>query len=132
MTISAAQADAMATRHASTKRQDTSSPLLINTKDGRLMPNVPNIRLLQEYRPYHGDPKADITTRMAYLRSGGHGRTVTAASVDDHPFDVSKATKDELVAFAMNEFGAALDPTADIRSLRKRVAELADAAGSLA
>ena len=40
--------------------------------------------------------------------------------------------QDELVAFAMNEYGAALDVTADIRTLRKKVAELADAAGSLA
>lgn len=135
MTISSAQAEAMANRQASTKRQDTSSPLLINIKDGRLMPNVPNIRSLPDYRPYHGDPKANTATRMAYLRSGGHGANRAPAPVifeDVQPFDVSKATKDELIAFAMNEYGLALDASADIRTLRKKVADAADAAGSLA
>ncbi len=132
MPISSAQADAMATRQASTKRQDGAAPLLINTEDGRLMPNAPNIRALQGYRVYHGDPKADLKTRMAYLRSDGHGRKHTPVLDDAQPFDVSKAPKEELVAFAMNEYGVALDVTADLRTMRKKVMELAEAAGSLA
>lgn len=132
MTISSAQADAMATRQASIKRQDSAAPLLINIEDGRLMPNTPNIRALPGYRVYHGDPKADLDARMAYLRSGGHGRKHTPVMDDAQPFDVAKATKEELLAFAMNEYGAALDVAADVRSLRKKVMELADAAGSLA
>lgn len=132
MTISSAQADAMATRQASVKRQDSAAPLLINIEDGRLMPNAPNIRALQGYRVYHGDPKADLKTRMAYLRSGGHGRKHTPVLDDAQPFDVSKAPKEELIAFAMNEYGVALDVTADLRAMRKKVMELAEAAGSLA
>ena len=134
MTISSAQADALAARQASVKRQDGAAPLLINTEDGRLMPNAPNIRALQGYRVYHGDPKADLKTRMAYLRSDGHGKHNTpVVSADDvQPFDVSKASKEELIAFAMNEYGAALDVAADLRTMRKKVMELAEAAGSLA
>lgn len=132
MTISPAQADAMATRQSSIKRQDSAAPLLINIEDGRLMPNAPNIRALPGYRIYHGDPKADLKARMAYLHSGGHGRKHTPVLDDVQPFDVSKATKEELLSFAMNEYGAALDVTADLRTLRKKVMELADAAGSLA
>lgn len=131
MPITAAQADNMATR-ASTRRQDLKAPLLINTEDGRLAPNVPNIRALPAYRIYHGDPKADLAARMAYLGSNGHGRPGRTVVADVEPFDVSKATKDELIAFAASEYGTELDAGTDIRTLRKRVAELAEAAGSLA
>jgi hypothetical protein len=34
-------------------------------------------------------------------------------------FDIGKATKDELVAFALSEYGRMLNPETDIRTLRK-------------
>ena len=125
-------AAAMAAQHAAIKRQDTRAPLLINTDDARLMPNVPRILANPKYRVYHGDPKADLTARMAYLKSGGQGPARAVVAEDITPFDVNKASKDELIAFAANEYGADLDAGSDIRTLRKKVAELADAAGALA
>ena len=61
-------AAAMAAQHAAIKRQDVRAPLLINTDDARLMPNVPRILANPKYRVYHGDPKADRAARMAYRR----------------------------------------------------------------
>lgn len=125
-------AAAMAAQHATIKRQDTKAPLLIHVDDGRLMPNVPRILANPKYRVYHGDPKADRASRLAYLRSGGQGPARAVVADDIAPFDIDRASKDELIAFAANEYGAALDPATDIRTLRKKVAGLAGAAGELA
>lgn len=46
-------------------------------------------------------------------------------------FDISKASKPELVDFAANEYGVALED-GDIRTMRRKLAELAEAAGTLA
>ena len=103
---------------------------MINRKDGWLMPNVPTIRALNEYIPYHGKVGASIEERMAYLKSGGqrHRAVILPAGDEDDalpPFDIGTATKEELVAFAQTEFVATLSVDTDIRTLRKQVATLA-------
>jgi len=111
------------------QRQDKQHPLLINTKDGRLMPNVPRIRKKADYAVYTGHPKATLEDRMRYLQSlGGTGgaRRRVVNSADDEPFDIGKATKQELVDFATSEYQANLDVKVDHRILRKQVQALAE------
>ena len=121
----------LAAQHAGAgRRQDSAVPLLINTRDARLVPNVPNVRRLPEYRPYHGAKDASLEARLAYIRSGGGAPAVTATT-SATAFDISKASKPELVDFAANEYGVALED-GDVRTMRRKLAELAEAAGTLA
>jgi len=104
-------------------RQDKRTPFLINQDDGRLFPNVPLVAKNPKYRPYHGDPKASLAERMAFL--AGHTSSARRRVVlDPEPFNLSKATADEIVAFAMEEYGAALDADKPIDELRAECYQL--------
>lgn len=111
------------------QRQDKSHPLLINIKDGRLMPNVPRIRNNKkaQYVVYTGPAKATLEERMRYLQSMGRngGRRVVDSSSEDAPFDIGKASKQELVDFALSEYQTQLSLETDHRKLRTQVKELA-------
>jgi hypothetical protein len=110
--------------NAVNKRQDKEIPFLICTDDARLMPNVPQIRKMKNYMPYHGSPSDDLATRKAFLQGmGGKRRIVNSAP--DEVFDVGTASVEELAAFAMDEFGFALDVTLPAKKLRTKVMELA-------
>lgn len=121
-------------------RQDTKTPFCINVKDGRLMPNVPEILAHADYRPYKGNYKASLDERMAYLRSGGFGGAAKRAVVmpvedtvpvaEEEPFDIAKASKDELVAFAFDQYQEVLDPSTHLTTLRSQVTKLAKAAAA--
>jgi hypothetical protein len=101
-------------------RQDKRVPLLINRDNLRLMPNTPLIRKLQQYMPYEGQATDDEPTRRAYVEGRSHQRPrVINSAADADVFDIGKATKDELVAFAFAEYGKMLDNTKDVRALRK-------------
>lgn len=120
-------------------RQDKKTPFCINVKDGRLMPNVPEIRANADYRPFTGNYKATLDERMAYLRSGGFGgpgrRAVVMPADDDippappveeqPPFDIAKASKEELVAFAFDQWAEVLSIDTHLTTLRSQVAKLA-------
>lgn len=119
-------------------RQDKQTPFCIHVKDGRLMPNVKEIREHPDYRPYKGNYKASLDERMAYLRSGGFGaspgkRAVVpftedapgAPEVEQEPFDIAKATKEELVAFAFDQWTEVLSMDTHLTTLRSQVAKLA-------
>lgn len=119
-------------------RQDKAVPFCINVKDGRLMPNVKEIREHADYRVYKGNYKASLDERMAYLRSGGFGgapgkRAVVMPAEDvepvaeQEPFDIAKASKDELVAFAFDQWSEVLDPATHLTTLRSQVVKLAKA-----
>lgn len=120
-------------------RQDKTVPFCINVKDGRLMPNVKEIREHVDYRPYKGNYKASLDERMAYLRSGGFGgaakRAVVpfaedappAPVVEEEPFDIAKASKEELVAFAFDQWAEVLSVDTHLTTLRSQVAKLAKA-----
>lgn len=105
------------------KRQDKHTPLLIR-EDGVLMPNVPLIRRLPTMRPYTGDPKATIAERRDWLKGIGKRRAVLYSPAPDEPFDLNKADLDSLLAFALDEFGAVLDPAKPIETLRAEVYRL--------
>jgi hypothetical protein len=99
------------------RRQNKECPLLIRD-DGMLYPNVPLVAKKPNYRPYRGDPKASLADRMAYLQGFGQRRKVVFTPADDEPFELSKASADEVLAFALEEYGAALDPDWPIEKLR--------------
>lgn len=117
------------------ERQDTKTPFCIHVKDGRLMPNVPEIRSHPDYRLYKGNYKASLDERMAYLRSGGFGtpgKRAVVPFVDDSapaeeqaPFDIAKASKEELVAFAFDQWAEVLSVDTHLTTLRSQVAKLA-------
>lgn len=110
------------------RRQDKRVPLLIRD-DGMLYPNVPLVAKKNNFRPYHGDPKASLEERMAYLQGFGQQRRKVVFEQPEEAFELGKATADEIVAFAMQEYGAALDPSTPIDTLRAecyRLSQLPD------
>jgi len=105
------------TEARSRTRQDKRTPFLINQDDGRLYPNTALVAKNPKYRPYHGDVRASEAERMAYL-AGRETSTRRKVVLDPEPFNLSRATADEIVSFAMEEYGAALDADQDINDLR--------------
>lgn len=108
-------------------RQNKQVPFLIRD-DGVLYPNVPLLAKKQRFRPYHGDPNASLEERQKYLSGFGQQKRqviIPDNFVEPEPFDIGKASRDELAAFAMSEYGVALDPSQHLGSLRAKVARLA-------
>lgn len=116
--------------------QDKKVPMLININDGRLIANSLNVRANPDYRPYSGSLTASREERMAFVRSaigGARTRLINSAPDEAPTFDLGKATKAELIAFAMDEFALPLDEKTDIRTLRNQVmaaSEKANAVGA--
>lgn len=99
--------------------QDKANPMCINVNDGRLFPNVPNIRNNPDYRVYTGDINASQKERLDYLKSGiGPKRARVVIDAEPAPFVVATADKDELLAFATVEYGYALDARKTVEQLR--------------
>lgn len=115
-------------------KQDKKVPLCINIHDGRLIANVKNVRDNINYRPYRGNPNASLEERMAYISSslvtGGRARVINTSDEDQEVFDLGKATKPELIAFALKEFNTPLSEGSDIRTLRKQVQALSERAAA--
>lgn len=110
------------------RRQSRECPLLIRD-DGMLYPNVPLVAKKQNFRPYRGDPKASLAERMRYLQGFSQRRAVVFDPAPDAPFELSKASAEEIVAFALEEYGAALDGEMPIDKLRAecyRLSQLPD------
>ena len=118
-------------------KQDRKHPFLINTKDGRLFPNVAvlrdDVKVGKDYVVFTGDPKASKDERMRWLDTrGGRGPSKIVDSGDpEPPFDIGKATVDEMVAFAASEYQATLDPKKHHNALRAELRKLAQAHGTL-
>lgn len=123
MAIDQATEQRIAERRAK-QRHLSNPPFLIHIEDGRLYPHTKLSAANPRYRPYHGDPKASLDDRMRYLQGLGGKRQVVFSEVDE-PFDIGKADVDELVMFAMDQYGVALDPAKPLNELRKKVADLA-------
>jgi hypothetical protein len=127
-----AQAGALESKVADARarqRQDKTHPLLINAQDGRLMPNVPRIRNNKKshYVVYTGDPKATLESRMRWLKTlSTNGARRVIDTSEDAPFDIGKASKQELVDFAIAEYQITLDVNTDHRKLRGQVKTLAE------
>jgi hypothetical protein len=105
-------------------RQDKRVPLVINRDNLRLMPNTPLIRARPQYMPYDGKATDDEATRRAFVEGAGTRRPrVVNSAAEADVFDIGKATKDELIAFSMAEYGKMLDGAKDVRTLRKEFME---------
>ena len=113
------------------RRQSRECPLLIRD-DGMLFPNVPLVAKKQNFRPYRGDPKASLQERLNYLSGYGQSRRRQVnydPSADDTPFELSKASAQEIVDFALLEYGIELDASKDLPELRAecyRLSQLPD------
>jgi hypothetical protein len=109
------------------RRQDRTNPMVININDGRLMPNTPRLRVHPNYRVYTGDLKASLPDRMSWVAGVKKIKVqrVVDSTADEAPFDIGKADKDEMLVFAMENYGEALDPSLPLAVLRKKVAALA-------
>lgn len=126
--ITSQQEEMMATARGKA-RQDKRVPLLINRENLRLMPNTPLIRARPQYMPYDGKATDDEATRRAFVEGSGTRRPrVVNSAADVDAFDIGKCTKDELVTFAMGEYGYVLDAAKDIRTLRKEFMAYVEAA----
>lgn len=115
-----------------TRRQDKKNPLLISMKDFLLFPNVPRLREGKDMLLYTGNPKADLAERKRYVETMKTGRSGIRAVMDSSAaFDVGTATAQELVDFALQEYGTQLNLSAPLATLRKQVVKLARDADAL-
>lgn len=125
MPISETQSSALSMRQSKKYAQDKDVPMLINIKDGRLIANSLNTRSNPDYRPYTGKLNASVEQRLAFVRSSvGSSRTRvvnSAPDTDPATFDLGKASKAEIIAFAMDEFQIPLSEATDVRTLRAQV-----------
>lgn len=135
MAISEAAEQRMIAARNARNQQDKKHPFVINIKDGRLLPNVPTLRAHPDYRVYTGDPKAAVEDRLRFLSVAGHRPRVVDSEEGEQapppPFDIAKASREELVAFAASQYDATLDPGAHLNALRAQVRALAKDANDL-
>ena len=119
---------AAATQRAKKKQDKTNPMVIINLSNGRVMPNTPRLRAHKDYRVYSGDIKAALPERMRWLEGQSKftaPKVVNSKEAEDM-FDVGTATIDELVIFAVEQWGATLDPAKPAKVLRKEVMALAE------
>jgi len=118
--------------------QSKNPPLYVNIHDGRRVPNVQNMRKHVDYRPFYGDPAMSDTDALATLSQAGHQRVgvrVTASRpiIDIETFDLSSAKRDEMLAFAADEYpDLELDPKAHPMTIRKLIMAAAERAKAAA
>ena len=105
--------------------QDKTHPMCINIHDGRLFPNVPNVRKNPDYRVFTGDINSSVEERMQYLRTGlGPKRArVVMEAPKDEVFVLGTASKEEIIAFADMEYGYTLNPNDSVEVLREKFAK---------
>lgn len=107
-------AQLMAPRTASrVVKQNTASGLAIRD-DGTLVPSTPRILAQPNIRPYHGDPRATLQERLRYLAGFVQRRPVVGLE----PFNMRKATKEEILQFMDEEYGVQLDARGDEDTVR--------------
>ncbi len=111
------------------RRQDKTNPMVIHIENGRLMPNTPNLRKHPMYRVYGGALDAALPERMKWLKGMMRMPRQVVNTAPQEVFDIGTATADDLVLFALEEYGAVLASTTPINKLRKQVAAMAQAAG---
>lgn len=121
MSVNPAQENSLVAKRRAESRQDTKHPFLINIQDGRLYPHNMRTKLNPNYRVYTGDIKANLAERLRYLESAGHKVRPIA---EFEPFDIGKATLEDIIAFAQDEYGEDLSKETDVRVARKKLMTL--------
>jgi hypothetical protein len=119
--LTAADEQRMADRRSRLRQKK--NPALVIRDDGMLYPNTAQMERHPRFRPYHGDPNASLQDRMRYLAGLQKKRAVVFEETDD-PFDVNTASVDELVQFALDQYGAVLDPMKPRKDLQREVFRL--------
>lgn len=108
-------------------RQSKTVPFVIRD-DGILFPNVPLIAKKPNFRPYHGKVDASIEERMRYLAGFSMQKRAVVSSApvaEAEPFDIAKASKDEIIVFAFEEFGLSWPDGTHLNRIRADVAKAA-------
>lgn len=113
---------ALAARAA--RRQDKAQPWLIRTTDGAIFPNVPLLRAKPTMRVFVGDINAPVEERLRSLAIGGH-QTRRVVFDEPEPFNITKASKEELIAFALDEYSEVIDADEHMNKVRAIVCSLA-------
>lgn len=93
--------------------------------DGVLYPWAPKLAAQKNLRPYHGPLDATLEQRKAMLRGDDERPSIGAVARETNAFDISKAGKDELLEFALDEYGQVLDGRKRVEALREDVIALA-------
>jgi hypothetical protein len=115
------------------RRQDRQHPHVVNINDGRLMPNVEMLRNHKDYRVYSGPEGLSAEDRLRWV-AGETKKLPTKVlnSLKEAPvFDVGTATRDDLIVFAMEEYGQVLKPETPLFMMRKLVLKFAENAAAL-
>jgi hypothetical protein len=108
------------------KKQDKTHPHLVNVKDGRLMPNTPKLREMADYRVYDGPIDSTREQRLAWVKKAiGRNPVKIVNTQVEESFDIGKASKDDLVTFAYEQWGQTLDIAKPLKVLRDEVSKLA-------
>lgn len=118
------QHEAAAAQQRGAKRQNKEHPLLIRD-DGMLFPNVPLVAKKPNFRIYTGNPKATLAERQQYVKMGGLRKIPALTNTEPPPFDVGRATKEDILLFARDEFGIELDGEKPLARLREDLVLLA-------
>lgn len=120
-------------------KQDKKHPFLIHVKDGRLYPNTQKLReskVAPDYRIFTGNPKASAEERKLWLETQGAAPGLTPV-IESEPFDIGKATAEELIGFALSEYGTTIKSDQRMTTekqlvdLRSQVRKLAEQAGAM-
>lgn len=114
-------AERIASEKRSRQRQKHNPPLLIRDPDGSLWPHTELTAKKTNLRPYYGDPRASLTDRQRYLKGLGARRQVSFTAAPEEPFDIGKASLEELQSFAQDQYGLVLDPSRPLKQLREQV-----------
>lgn len=104
-------------------RQNKANPWLIRTDDGMIFPNVPLLAKKPNMRVYAGDIKAPVEERLKMLEGMPGRRSIVFDDVE--PFNITKASKTELIQFAMDEYSEPIDETEHINKVRAVVCKMA-------
>lgn len=117
------QQEAAALSARGARRQNKVQPWLIRD-DGQIFPNVPLLAKRKNMRVYAGDIKAPLEERMRYLQGLPGKRRVVFDEAE--PFNITKATKEELIAFAFDEYSEVIEPSEHINKVRALLCKLCD------
>jgi hypothetical protein len=114
------------------RRQDKTHTHVVNIHDGRLMPNVQMLRDHKDYRIYTGPIDASAEDRLRWVAGELKKLPMKVLnSLENAPtFDVGTATRDDLIVFAMEEYGQVLKETTPLSTMRKQVLKFAENAAA--
>jgi len=94
--------------------------------DGMPFPYVPLLATNPRFREYRGDPTKFPLTKeqgMAYLFGVG---APTPNTGSDGELVISTATKEELLDFALTEYGVSMNPEMPVDLIRQKIAKMAN------